>query len=161
MDAEMHRSMALGRVIGASREPGGWREEELDKILRHQLAAPLAADLGSPAIKAAADVPTGMGWCATFRDLFEHPKPPLALLEQVKTFAKKCQGKPNGPLPAEVALVLYYGCIAAALLRHGRKMTELDSEAILGGTCWALGCPWLDDSMRRLFEEARGQLSKR
>ncbi len=160
MDSLKHRSIALGRVIGASREPGRWPEAELGKILRHQLAAPLEADLGSAAIDAAANVPAGTAWCVTFRDLFEHSAPPLELLEIVKAFAKDCRAKPHGPLPPEVALVLYYGCIAAALLRHGRNITQLDAASLLDGIRWALSCPWLDNSTRKLFEASAGRLGQ-
>src|SRR5262249_18508201 len=55
----------------------------------------------------------------SFGDLLAHPHPLLELLEFVKDFAKENRTDAESPLPREVATVLYYACIAAALARCG------------------------------------------
>jgi len=91
---------------------------------------------------------------ATFGDLLHHPQPPLEMLQRVKRFAKACKVKAEGPLPPEVATVLYFASIVVALLRCEARISELDNKAIRTGTEWALAQTWLDQPTRSIFEEA-------
>lgn len=151
------------------REPdavGGWDAADLAAMLSHQLASPLGADLVGP--------PTGIGrgfggdaghWLEdpsvqTFGDLLHHPRPPRALLEQTKKFAKQARHAAGAGLPAEIAAVLYYGSIVVARLRLGVRITDLDDHAIVQGTRRVLGQPWLDDATRMLLGECVARLEE-
>ena len=139
-----------------------WRPEEMASILRHQLAAPLVFDLSGIASDDDDPPPppsdgTQMS-AETFGELLHHPRPPVAMLRRVKLFAKACKAKADGPLPPEVATVLYFASIVVALLRCETRITELDDDWLLKGTQWALAQTWLDQPIRSLFEEAMTKL---
>jgi hypothetical protein len=138
-----------------------WRPEEMGSILRHQLSVRLEFDLAGIASDddAPPAAPEGARMRpATFGELLHHPRPPVAMLRRVKLFAKACKAKAEGPLPPEVATVLYFASIVVALLRCETRITELDDDGLLKGAQWALAQTWLDQSMRSLFEEATAKL---
>jgi len=139
-----------------------WRPEEMASILRHQLSAQLELDLAGIASDDddPPPLPDGTGISAgTFGELLlHHPRPPVAMLRRVKLFAKACKAKAEGPLPPEVATVLYFASIVVALQRCQTRITELDDDGLLKGTQWALAQTWLDQPIRSLFEEAMTKL---
>lgn len=91
----------------------------------------------------------------SFRDLFQHPKPPIELLDLTRRFAKACRSQGDSPLPAEIATILYLSSIAAALARCGQRITTLDDHAVCNGFDWALEHGGLDALTRRLLEGGR------
>ena len=142
-----------------------WRAEELAAILRHQLDAPLEFDLGDlsseyAAIAHAAGDAGRLRWAVSFAELLRHPRPPLPLLERAKRFAKACRNHPDGPLPVEVATVLYFACIVVARLRcdGAPRISALDDAALVEGMSWALSQDWLDERTRELFNGASARL---
>jgi hypothetical protein len=143
-------------------EAGGkteWSASDLAAILRHQLKAPLRADLSSTnpdAGKTLDTVSAATPAPATFGELFAHPHPPLELLELAKEFGKALRRDPAGGVPAEVATVIYYASIVAARLRCGRQISDLDEATLRRGIQWALARPWLDAAIRALFEAGAG-----
>ncbi len=136
-----------------------WDARDLEAVFEHQLRAPLESDLAA--------MRPGMGaWLAelnagldppvrTFGDLFSHAQPPRELLDLVKDFAKKCRSDPEGPLPDDVAAVLYLAAIAAARTRRGERITRLADEGLRHGMGWAVRQTWLDPGTRGLLEEGR------
>jgi len=147
-------SQALGRLMGVGGEKAGsWEPDELAGILRHQLATPLKLDLGpaGPAM--------GAGAMETFGDLLRRPDPPLDLLKRTKDFAKAHRDDPNSSLPDEIATVVYFAGIGAALARHGARISELDDGRLRRGLQWAIDQPWVDEQTRSLLREALGHLA--
>src|SRR5688500_12051193 len=144
-----------------------WRAEELSAILRHQLDAPLEFDLGELSDEYAAVAPPAaagtLHWRVTFGELLHHARPPLPLVERAKRFAKACRNHPEGPLPVEVATVLYFALIVVARLRcdGAPRISALDDAALVEGAHWALAQEWLDERTRGLFVGAVEHLSKR
>ena len=142
--------MALDGEVGR-----GWSEKELGDILRHQLRAPLLFDLGklSPAgeVELRHFAQAG-GRIENFGDLLHHPAPPVELLSLVKEFGKSGRTGATG-LPQEIATVLYYASIAAALVHHGRRITRMDDKPLRDGLKWAADQPWVDDATRRVLRE--------
>jgi hypothetical protein len=129
-----------------------WRPEEMAAILRHQLSSQLESDL------AGADRAGHGSSPMTFGELLHHVRPPVALLERVKLFAKASKAA-TGPLPPQVATVLYFASIVVARLRWDARISSLDDDAIVKGTQWALAQSWLDQPTRTLFQEAAARLS--
>lgn len=135
-----------------------WRPEELGGILRHQLSVPIEFDLAS--LKGGAARKLRLAASAqglllkSFADLFQHPNPPVALLKLTKEFAKANRNHPESPLPREIATVLYFASIAAALVRCRKRITELDDAALREGFTWGRQQTWVDDATRTLFGEA-------
>ena len=155
--AHLARIMELGLAAG---EP--WRPEELRTVLEYELAAPMSFDLGSLDAKQAVRlkvVSAAEGLLLkSLRDLLQHPQPPLELLRFTKDFAKANSEDKNSSLPKDVALVIYYTSIAAALVRCQARITQLTVQELRQGFDWALSLPWLDEASRALLAEARQQL---
>jgi len=140
-------------------EPGGrepWENDELRAVLEHQLSAPLLCDLDDAtgelsgpleAVAAAGERPI-----RTFGDLLQHPHPPLVLLQQTKQFAKACRNRPDSALPDEIATVLYFMSIVAAMIKCGRRITRMDDASLRYSLDWAVQQSWVDEATRKLFE---------
>ena len=156
--AAPHVLASLMNVEGDPRH-GGWRSDELAEILRHQLEAPLLFDLsgvagdGAGAASLARHVEEGQAW--SFGALFLHPNPPLTMLRLTKRFAKTSDRRAANPLPPEVATVLYYAAILAALLRHNQRISGVNDKTLREGTEWVLGQAWVTGPLRELFREAQ------
>lgn len=128
-----------------------WEPADLADILLHRLAVPVwfqartanAADLAGA---------VGLG---TYGDLLAHPAPPVAMLEQLRDAAKwSADPRQDAPLPREVAGLLYYASLAAALVRQRRRITTLRDEQLLHGLRWAAAQDWAADSLRSLCAAA-------
>ena len=147
--AHPSRLAMMLKVEGVDR----WRPDEMAAILRHQLSSQLESDLAGVDRTDPATSPM------TFGQLLHHVRPPVALLERVKLFAKASKIRATGPLPPQVATVLYFASIVVARLRCDARISGLDDDAIRKGTQWALAQSWLDQPTRTLFEEAAARLS--
>src|SRR5205814_8331498 len=87
----------VGAMDSTTDKPPEWQPAELATMLKHQLAAPLGADLHklSPdlaqrydeSVASASSVGAGGATPKTFGELFTSPEPPLSLLQVVKDFA--------------------------------------------------------------------------
>jgi hypothetical protein len=158
------RAQALAALMATGEEPARlWRPEELGAILRHQMSAPIMVDLGAFGPRAAARL-TALSEAQglllkSFGDLFHHPTPPLELLELVKDFAKANLDAPEGGLPAEIATVLYYASIAAALVHLAARLSQLPDAELRRGLRWAAGQSWLDEKTAGLLARALDKLS--
>ena len=139
-----------------------WRPEELGAVFRHQMAAPVSVDLGSldPGVSGKLKTLTDASGLLlkSFRDLFQHPAPPVELLRLVKEFAKLNRDQPESLLPPEVASVLYYLSIAAALARWEERISALSDEELQRGFAWAMSQNWVDEPARELLRSARAKL---
>lgn len=143
----------LARLLASTQaNEGEWLAGELGAVLCHQLSVPIQKTGSTPAsnLDGCAGIEGGID-IKTFGELFQHPCPPVALLEQVKEFAKVNREHPDSALPQDISLVLYYASIVAALVRLGKRITSLDDAALRQGIEWILELPWLDASLRVLF----------
>jgi len=150
------RAQDLAALLATGEERARlWRPDELAAIYRHQLAAPLLADLGG------LDPRTATRWqlvsdaqelrLNSFSDLLRHPAPPVELLELVKDFAKANLDHPESGLPAEIASTLYYVSIAAALVRRGARISKLPDTSLQRGLAWTREQAWVDETSRELL----------
>ena len=94
-------------------------------------------------------------------NLLAFPNPPVELLKITKDFAKDCRQNPHSPMPQEIASVLYFTSIAAALIRCGDRISDLTNEALTEGFRWTLAQPWLDAQTRVLIEESLQHVNTR
>ncbi|WFB36110.1 hypothetical protein P3T73_18310 [Kiritimatiellota bacterium B12222] len=142
-----------------------WSHEDLESILSHQMEAPLLIDLGSMHGVNAEQVQqlasTRGLVLRSFEDLLTHPHPPVELLIFTKEFAKRNLASPRSPIPAEVARILYFSCISSAMLKCGRKISQLSLTEIGEGIDWCLHRPWLQSEWRELFKNTKGFLEER
>ena len=140
-----------------------WQDNELSALLRHQMTAPLHVDLihleRGLALKVRNLAEAEGLTLKSFGDLLAHPNPPLELLKATKDFAKACRLSPRSPIPHEIASVLYFSSIAAALVHRRRRITGLSDTAVSEGLSWVAGRPWIDTATRSLAESALSLLN--
>jgi hypothetical protein len=155
MDSDPHGMAALINV--GSGDERIWNADELEAILKHQLSAPIEVDLASLERRLAAQLRLAAAshglLLKSFGDLLHHPNPPLELLKLTKDFAKACRLSRGGPLPREIATVLYFASIVVAMVRCQRRITRLDDADTRHGVEQCLAQTWLDAATRQLFED--------
>jgi RNA polymerase sigma-70 factor (ECF subfamily) len=157
-DAEPRTDVAaLTRLLELPRQP-----VDAAAQLQHVLTAPLPLDLG--AVDAAL-AGRARAWAEghglalrSFGELLHHPEPLPELLELAKEFAKENRNDPESPLSREVATVLYYASIAAALARCGRRITRHDDATLRQGLHWGCMQPWVDEATRCLLRDGLERL---
>lgn len=141
------------------------RPEEMGDVLRHQLSVCVDDAQHAEALQALPSGHTPVTIQArldppwTFGALLTDPKPPLRLLERVKALAKPAMVRKDGDLPREVAGIVYYGAIFAAMNRCGETITSLSRNDLADAARWALRRPWLTEPLAALFQEALQQLT--
>ncbi len=157
----VHKSRAhkLAALLATGEERARlWRPDELAAIFRHQISTPMLVDLGGfdPGNAARLKlVSEAQGLLLkSFADLFQHPAPPVELLELVKDFAKANLDQPDSGLPAEIASALYYTSIAAALVRRDTRISKLPEADLRRGWSWTRDQSWLDEPTRELLAQA-------
>jgi hypothetical protein len=155
--------LRLARLFEAAPETGSLCEAgELGEVYRHQLAAPLAAELAILLPDLEERLRAWREECGeplvTFSHLLEARRPPLELLEAVKEWAKLARAEPESGIPAEVATALYVTSIALALEIHGQRISALDDSALADGMRWALSLPWLEPRSREALGRALARL---
>ncbi len=132
-----------------------WSRDDLAAVFGHQWTAPLAVDLGGldeTLAERVRTLATAKGLVLrSFGDLLHHENPPLALLELSKEFAKRSLYSPYATIPNEVARVLYFASIAAALSHCSRRISTLSDDEIANGIRWALSRDWLTDGAREVL----------
>jgi hypothetical protein len=161
-DLESYSSTRLARLISMD-DPNlfALSQDDLAALLQHQLDSPMAAELmsvpGSPeAAHQMQELLAGRPG-ETFASLLLRDDPPLKMLDLVKAFAKSAQSAGDAAVPREVAIILYYAAIAAALVRLNERMTQLSDEDLAAGLEWALSHAWLDPRLRPLLAAARNR----
>lgn len=158
----------LGQILDSAQSDRHWHPDELGAVLRHQLESPIEFEIAldrHPLVTV--DVPEGSAGdedissqgLLTVGKLLRNPHPPVAMLEQLKVFAKAQAVDPDHVIPQEIAVSLYYAAIVAALLRCDSRITELDTESLQFGLTRLLECTWLDEMTRGLFAQGLGALS--
>jgi hypothetical protein len=139
-----------------------WRPDELAAMFRHQMSAPMLVDLGGFDARTATKIRTlseAQGLLLkSFSDLFHHPAPPIELLELVKNFAKSNLDHPESGLPDEIASMLYYTSIAAALVHLDSRISQLPDADLRRGLHWTEEQAWLDEKTKGLLAQALKKL---
>jgi hypothetical protein len=158
------RAKKLATLLATGEERAElWRPDELAAIFRHQMSAPVLVDLGTFDLRSATRLGTiseAQGLLLrSFSDLFQHPAPPVELLELVKDFAKANLDHPESGLPGEIAAALYYTSIAAALVRLDARISQLPDADLQRGLRWTLEQAWLDEKTKELLAQASGKVS--
>src|SRR6516162_1496558 len=135
-----------------------WPQHELGSILQHQLATSVQLDLESRNSSLRGRLhalpPGRQPGKLTFAELFQHPAPPVELLQLIKNFAKASRVRGESALPAEIATVIYLMSIVVARLRCQARISEQSDESLTHGIQWVLSQPWIDEQTRQLFREA-------
>jgi hypothetical protein len=151
-----HPSFSL-RELHELLEPAA-RTADVAAAFRHVMTSPVLLDLGDLSPRLVRQLETlpcrNDLLIRSVRDLLHDPSPRPELLRVLKTFAKENSTNPDSPLPRDAATVLYYLCIAAALLRHRQRITKMDDAGLRKGLSWSLDRPWVDEETRGLLRQA-------
>ncbi len=150
----------LLKIMNLDKElPGAWKERDRPQMLRHTMAAPLEAEL--KAIVGDSNLAASAG-IKTFEELFQHPQPPLKLLQLAKDFFKAKAGAGANRRPdQEVAYMFYLLTIVTARVRLRVSISSLTDVELLPALDWALSQTWLDESARMPFLKGRQILAPR
>lgn len=142
-----------GLLECASSDQPLWRMEDLGGILAHQLGLPLGVQPGLRLVAESTEAANALA--LTLRDVLHGPgAPSVELLAQIKQFAKQQRLAAEAALPREICTVLYYGSIAAALVRRGQRISRLSDDELVRGMSWMSGQSWVDAETRSLAREA-------
>ncbi|MBI4661272.1 MAG: hypothetical protein HY735_20815 [Verrucomicrobia bacterium] len=160
---DMPRRFArLVRVTDQNDDP--WQPEELGAIWRHQLSAPVRFDFPEEGGRSVSPMDPNQGATREpelkLADLLHDARAPIELLKRAKEFAKGKRQQASKGYPKDIARVLYFASIVAALVRHRKRITRLTDSDILQGIEWALKQPWLDMETLRLFQEGKARLCR-
>lgn len=160
------RAQQLSALMASGDERGPlWRPDELAAMFRHQMSAPVLMDLGGfdPGTASQLKALTAAQGLllSSFADLFNHPNPPLKLLQLVKDFSKANLDHPESGLPREIAAALYYVSIAAALVRLDKRISQLPDADLQRGLRLTQAHAWLDERTKSLLAEALKKISGR
>lgn len=135
-----------------------WRPEELRARLSEELSSPMQFELANldraRASRVFAEAQTRGLLLRSLGELFQHAQPPLELLRLAKDYFKLNQSHAQSELPHDLALGLYYTCIAVALWRHGARISQLDRDELRAAFQWVQAQDWLDEASKLAAREA-------
>jgi len=87
-------------------------------------------------------------------DLILAPSADIAILKCLKDYGKAFVRRAPGEAENTVATMLYYAAIAAALVRHERKITSLSYESMVQSFAELGEKPWLPQELKALLRAA-------
>jgi hypothetical protein len=125
-----------------------WTEPDVSLLLCRQLAAPLLPDLlivpGADSARLESLVRNRRRG-ESFLQHMNAPDPELELLSAIKAFARHIKADPANPLHGDMAGIIYFGAIAAAIVNCRRRITTLPDDELRNGFQWALRQPAASD----------------
>jgi len=116
-----------------------WPAKELERMLGRQVGEFLKTEQSG-----------------SVRELLESSNPSVEVLVELKNLAKR---RPKHLFPPEMAMLLYYGTIAAAMARCGERITKLRDEDLRDGFAWGIKQPWVPEGICELFRQANAKLN--
>jgi hypothetical protein len=145
----------LARMLNVA-DLRGWAEVDAGAILRHQLDAPILAELAQvPGIemdRLRARL-SNADWSASLLEQLTGSSPSLEMLEGIKSFARHAGKSADSPLWGSPAAVIYYATIAAAIVHHRSSITQLADAEREEGFRWAKAQAGAEQ-LAHLFDEA-------
>lgn len=145
--------------------PDAWAGRDLPAMLRHQYAASLEFDLGSPKLARRAAWSRKLllgdaagGGIRCFADLLCHPEPPLELLKLSKEFFKARTRLCKKSSPEWKVAYLFYLLSIVVAGERASLLSKLSPADLLKGIGWAVKQGWVDERTRKLVLSARKRL---
>ena len=155
---ESNPTELAGLLAVRGRPEGNW----LGDFVGDCLAVPTSEYLGSRGQPAefAADSPSECAVVDTaLGELLQSVDPPLGLLIAVKRRARRLTRAGANDLLVEIHHLIYLASIAAALVRHGHRISKSGSEVLLVAWERLAAEPYVADGLRRLFATAKERLA--
>jgi DNA-directed RNA polymerase specialized sigma24 family protein len=141
---------------------GNWQPAELSELLRHCLDRSVGEylkGLGRSAEFAAASPLEFAVVEMSLGELFQSADPPLGLLVAVKRGARRLMSQGASDVPAEAHHLIYFASIAAALVRHGQRISKSGPKVLRVGFSRIAADPDSVEWLRQLFTAANELLS--
>jgi hypothetical protein len=139
IDPSTNLSDALSDLIAFDAQGRAvWPAKELERMLGRQVGEFLKSEQSG-----------------SVRELLESSDPSIEVLIELKNLAKR---RPKHLFPPEMALLLYYGTIAAAMVKCAERITKLRDEDLRDGFTWAIKQPWVPEEICELFRQATSKL---
>ena len=158
-----NRPAGLARMLALDDAAGDlWSPAEMRVMWQHQLSTPVGVDLGVGAASDSgepdnsSDLKLFLG--KSFGELLTGLHPPLALLKQVKDFAKGTFRSGEDAQLRSVGAALYYAAYAAGIVRCQQRLGGMRDGELKRGFKWALSLDWLDEPSRKLIGQASDSL---
>ena len=132
-----------------------WQNEDLAAMVRHQLSAPLVADL--KAGNSGPSEPEGLHQrlaaaaaigIMSFGDLLFHQKPPGELLKASKEFFKRRCARIRKGSPDWMIAFLFYNLSILAARQHNVSISRLTPADLLAFTKWAIKQEWVNATIK-------------
>jgi len=151
------RLISLMELALADVEPSA--PEQLEQALRKALLSRLPWACLTPGTES---LPGSTTPAPPFRvgQLLTDPQPCLEDLKRLKDHAKALRHDPDATLPPELATLIYFASLAAALVRCGVSISRLPGRSMLEGWKWALAQPWLEPALTDLLRHACAGVSE-
>jgi hypothetical protein len=146
----------LGQMMGLAQEDAT-EVQDLRSIFRQQLTEPMNQTVCCPTNQPVRTQQSEMSQFS-LANLLSASSPSLDCLGACKDYAKACLQHPDRRLPQEIARVIYFACIAAALLRCRQRITKLEDGTLMEAFRWCLEQDWCLEELSALFQEAIGYL---
>ena len=93
-------------------------------------------------------------------ELFQRADPPLGLLIAVKRHARRLMGRGASEMPIEVHQLVYFASIAAALVRHGQRISKSGADVLRVAWQRLAAESYAEEWLRKLFATAQERLSE-
>jgi hypothetical protein len=140
-------------------EKGVSAEDKKAELLVDRLAEPLLLDPSlSKLIPAIPSLLTGaidIDDKEPIGDLLRNPKVEMSLLTKVKNYNNKLSKSGESEVERDVAVVLYYGTIASALVFHDKKISKFSYKNLEAAFSSLMDKSWMTPELIMLFTKAR------
>ncbi len=146
----------LGQMLDLAQEDVS-EVQDLRSVFRQQMREPMSQTVCCSGAQPARRIQSEVSEFS-LAGLLSSSSPSLECLGACKDYAKACLQHPDRSLPQEIARVIYFACIAAALLRCRQRITKLEDGTLMESFRWCLEQDWCFDELSSLFEEAIGYL---
>jgi len=124
---------------------------DLRDVLNHLLASQLAElEATSPYVP-----PDD---ARTLREALLDQTTDIELLQELKRFGRRQARTPGDELPADVASVVYFGAMAAALVHQDERISKSADDVLAHGFQLAAQADWVDPAIKALLNQAAARV---
>jgi hypothetical protein len=98
-----------------------------------------------------------MGECGgeSIGDLLQNPEVGISVLRKIKNYNNDLSKCAESKIERDIAVVLYYGSIASALVFHNKRISRFSYKNLERSFSSLVGKSWITTELVRLFTKAR------
>ena len=133
-------------------------QQEKAELLASRLAEPLMLDPSVtkllPAIPSLLSGAMDISGGEPIRTLLLNPESTISVLRKVKNYNNKLSRRAESCIERDVAVILYYGAIASALVFHNKRISRFFYKSLERSFSSLIGKTWITTELTTLFAEA-------